>query len=79
MGDVLTGVVGSFLAQGAPPDEAAALGLYYSGRAAALAGRGAGLIPDDVVDGLSHVLLEEGDGLTDLDLPFVVFDADPPR
>ncbi len=79
MGDVLTGVVGSFLAQGAPPAEAAALGLYYSGRAAVLAGRGPGLIPDDVVDRLSQALLEEGDGVTDLDLPFVVFDQDPPR
>ncbi len=76
---MLTGVVGSFLAQGAPPDEAAALGLYYSGRAAALAGRGSGLIPDDVVDRLSQALQEEGEGVTDLDLPFVVFDQDPPR
>ncbi|NIQ59747.1 MAG: hypothetical protein GWN71_42375, partial [Gammaproteobacteria bacterium] len=53
--------------------------LYYSGRAAALAGRGSGLIPDDVVDRLSQALQEEGEGVTDLDLPFVVFDQDPPR
>ncbi|MFA5515244.1 MAG: NAD(P)H-hydrate dehydratase [Desulfuromonadales bacterium] len=34
MGDVLTGIIGALLAQGAPAEEAAALGVYLHGRAA---------------------------------------------
>jgi len=79
MGDVLTGVVGSFLAQGAAPAAAAALALFFSGRAAALAGRSAGLIPDDVIDRIPDALQETGNGSSDLGLPFVVFDQDAPR
>jgi NAD(P)H-hydrate epimerase len=79
MGDVLTGVVGAFLAQGAEPSVAAALGLQYSGRAAVLADRGAGMTPEDVVERLPDALRECGPGETDLDLPFVVFDRDAPR
>ena len=79
MGDVLTGVVGSFLAQGAPPSAAAALALFFCGRAAALASRSAGLIPDDVIERLPDALQEAGDGSSDLGLPFVVFDQDAPR
>jgi ADP-dependent NAD(P)H-hydrate dehydratase / NAD(P)H-hydrate epimerase len=33
-GDILTGLIGAFLAQGLPPAEAAALGVYLHGRAA---------------------------------------------
>jgi ADP-dependent NAD(P)H-hydrate dehydratase / NAD(P)H-hydrate epimerase len=79
MGDVLTGVVGAFLAQGAAPAAAAALGLQYTGRAAILADRGAGMTPDDVVQRIPDALREEGPGWTDLDLPFVNFDHDAPR
>lgn len=80
MGDVLTGVCGSFLAQGVTSAAVGgALGLYHSGRAAVVADRGPGLSPEDVIDHLPDVLKESGPGATDLDLPFVVYDGDPPR
>lgn len=78
MGDTLTGVCGSLLAQGLQPATAAAVALYCSGRAAHLAGRGAALTPSDVVRWLPEALTEEGHAVSDLDLPFVVFDADAP-
>lgn len=58
MGDTLAGVAGAMLAAGAPPPDAAALALYYAGRAADLAGRGRGLLPRDVAAALPHALLE---------------------
>lgn len=79
MGDVLSGAAGAFLAQGSDPTVAGALGLHYTGRAAVRAGKGPGLVPDDVVERLPDALAEEGRGYTDLDLPFVVFDQDPAR
>jgi len=79
MGDTLAGVCGTLLAQGAGPAVAGSLGLYLSGRAAALAGRGAGLTPSDVAEKLPAALGERTEATTDLDLPFVVFDADPAR
>jgi NAD(P)H-hydrate epimerase len=79
MGDVLSGVVAGFLAQGSSPAEAAALGLFISGRAAARTGMGASLIPEDVVEAVPGALGEGGEGDTDLDLPFVLFDQDPAR
>jgi NAD(P)H-hydrate epimerase len=78
IGDVLTGVVGSFLGQGLEPADAGALGLFMSGRAAVLADRGAGLIPDDVIARLPDALRETGPGHTELDMGFVVFDRDLP-
>ena len=97
MGDMLTGVCTALLAQGATPQVAGALGLYSSGRAARIAGRGASLTPSDVARWLSDALGEvaapgeaaapgEGRGageahwgVSDLGLPFVTYDADPPR
>jgi ADP-dependent NAD(P)H-hydrate dehydratase / NAD(P)H-hydrate epimerase len=79
MGDVLSGVISAFLAQGSSSDEAAALGLHVSGRAAARTDLRASLTPEDVVGALPGALREEGDGFTDLDLPFVVLDQDPAR
>lgn len=79
MGDVLTGVAGAMLAQGVTAAEAAALALYYSGRAADLAGRGRALIPFDVVECLAGALAEEGPGPNPTGLPFVVFDQEAPR
>jgi NAD(P)H-hydrate epimerase len=79
MGDVLSGVISAFLAQGALPDEAAAMGLYTSGRAAAGTGLGVSLTPEDVVVGMPSALRERGDGDTDLDFPFLLFDQDPAR
>lgn len=75
MGDVLTGVCGSLLAQGCSLRDAGALGLHLTGRAAALAGRGRALVPTDVVRWLPEALGEEGDGGgSDLGVPAVFFD-----
>jgi NAD(P)H-hydrate epimerase len=79
MGDVLSGVISAFLAQGSLPFEAAALGLHTSGRAAARTGLGVSLTPEDVVEAMPGALREEGEGHSDLDLPFVLFDQDPAR
>ena len=79
MGDVLSGVIGAFLAQGSVPHEAACLGLFTSGRAAARTGLGVSLTPEDVVEGMPGALQEKGDGTSDLDLPFLLCDQDPAR
>ena len=79
MGDVLSGVIAAFLAQGSLPHEAASLGLHTSGRAAARTGLGVSLTPQDVVEAMPGALREEGDGDTELDFPFLLFDQDPAR
>lgn len=79
MGDVLTGAAGALLAQGLPADHAAALALHWTGRAALLAGQGAGLTPSDVCERIPEAGEERGPGHSDLDLPFVTFDQDPSR
>jgi NAD(P)H-hydrate epimerase len=79
MGDVLSGVAGSLLAQGLSPFHAAGAALVWSGRSAVLAGRGVGLSPTDVVERLPDARQEEGGGDTDLPFPFIVLDQDPPR
>ena len=79
MGDTLTGTCAALLAQGLPPSTAGAVGLYLSGRAAQRARLGVALTPSDVVERLPDVLTEPGPVPSDLDLPFVIFDADPAR
>ena len=79
MGDTLTGACAALLGQGLTAPVAGALGLYLSGRAAQRAGLGAGLTPSDVVERIPEVLTEPGPVASDLDLPFVIFDADPAR
>jgi hydroxyethylthiazole kinase-like uncharacterized protein yjeF len=79
MGDVLTGVCGALMAQGVSPGTAGAVALYLSGRAARLAGRGAALTPSDVVRWLPDALGEGGRAWSNLELPFVTYDADPAR
>jgi len=54
-GDVLSGVIGAFLARGVPPLEAAALGAHVHGRAGAL-GHRAGLVAGDLPDLVARVL-----------------------
>jgi len=82
MGDTLTGVCAALLAQGVGP-ESAALALYLTGRAARLVSRGPGLTPSDVAERLPDAWHELGEadavslGPDGLDLPFVLFDADP--
>ncbi len=79
MGDTLAGACSTFLALGRPPEVAGALGLHFTGRAARLAGRGAALVPSDVIRHLADALAEEATAETDLDLPGVLFDAEPAR
>jgi NAD(P)H-hydrate epimerase len=55
-GDVLTGVVASFLAKGLPPRLAAAAGATAHGLAASRAPHRAGLVAGDVVDALPLAL-----------------------
>lgn len=65
MGDVLTGMIGGFLAQGLLPLEAAKLGVYLHGWAAdrVAARRGmAGLLATDVIDELPAALRDLGAG-----------------
>ena len=62
MGDVLTGAVGSLLAQGADPFAACGLALHITGRSAAASGLGASLMPSDVVEGTAAVVRHLGGG-----------------
>ena len=62
-GDLLAGMIGSLAAQGYPPEQAAACGVWLHGRAAdyAAAQRSQfGMLPRDVLDGLTQLLVEEG-------------------
>jgi NAD(P)H-hydrate repair Nnr-like enzyme with NAD(P)H-hydrate dehydratase domain len=70
-------VAAALLAQSLEPADAGAVALYLSGRAARIAGRGAALVPSDVIRHLADALGERGEATSDLDLPFVTFDADP--
>lgn len=78
-GDVLSGVIGAFLALGMDPREAAGAGLYYAGRAAEIAGRGRGLIPRDVAEALPAALDEEVGRGSALGLPGIVLDLPAAR
>ncbi|MBB4635863.1 NAD(P)H-hydrate dehydratase [Longimicrobium terrae] len=73
-GDVLGGVIGALLARGMEPADAAAAGLYFSGRAAELAGRGRGLLPTDVADVLPDALLKVPVPGSSLNLPGILLD-----
>lgn len=60
-GDVLSGVIGAFVARGVVPLEAAALGAHVHGRAGAL-GRGSGLLASDLPELVARVLSGRGPG-----------------
>ena len=79
LGDTLSGVCGILLARGLDPAEAGAVGLFLSGRAAWLSGKGAGLTPTDVLDRLPDALSERQEAVDMLGLSSVVLDADPAR
>jgi NAD(P)H-hydrate repair Nnr-like enzyme with NAD(P)H-hydrate dehydratase domain len=79
MGDALSGVCGALMAQGLDAATAGSVALYCTGRAARLAGRGVSLTPSDVIRWLPEAIGEEAEATTDLDLPFVVYDADRAR
>lgn len=74
MGDQLAGTIGAMLAGGYDAVEAAALGLFLSGRAADLAGLGRSLTPADVSGHLAAAIADPGPATSTLDLPFVTFD-----
>ena len=60
-GDVLTGIISAFLAQGLPPFEAAASGVYMHGYAGDLASRAKGqvsLIAGDIIEYLPQAFLK---------------------
>ena len=68
MGDVLTGVIVSFLGQGLPPFEAAASGAYLHGLAGDLAAAEwgeAGLLAHDVADEIPRALAKVRAGVVD--------------
>jgi NAD(P)H-hydrate epimerase len=78
-GDVLSGVIGAFLAHGIDASDAAGAALWFAGRAAELAGRGRGLLPRDVADALPAALLETPASESALGLPGIVLDLPPAR
>jgi NAD(P)H-hydrate epimerase len=55
-GDVLSGIIGGLLANGATPLDAAASGVYVHGRAAASAGTGLDLVASDLIAALPSTL-----------------------
>ncbi len=77
VGDVLTGAASAFLARGADAIEAGALALHYTGRAAALTGRGETLLPSDVADNIGAAFGDPSARVSDLGFPFVTLDLDP--
>ena len=78
MGDQLAGVAGGFMAAGSDPATAAALGLYYGGRAAQLARLGRALSPRDVTASLAQAFARPGGVESALRLPMVTFDQHAP-
>lgn len=79
MGDVLSGVAGSLLAQGCDPPVAGGLALHLTGVAAALGREGPGLVPGDVISRLAVAVRRHPDRKSRLGLPFVIFDQEAPR
>jgi hydroxyethylthiazole kinase-like uncharacterized protein yjeF len=74
MGDQLSGVVGALLAAGAEARVAAALALFYAGRAADLARRGRSLSAQDVSATLPRAFRSPGARVSSTGLPFIIFD-----
>jgi hydroxyethylthiazole kinase-like uncharacterized protein yjeF len=74
MGDQLAGAIGAFLAAGVEPADAAALGLFYGGRAADLAELDTALSPMDVSRLLPRAFRSPGRREAPFHLPFVSFD-----
>jgi NAD(P)H-hydrate epimerase len=78
MGDQLSGVIGAMLAAGLAPRAAAAVGLFYGGRAGDIAGLGRSLTPTDVTDHMAKAFAHPGPPSSPLGFPFITFDQ-PPR
>ena len=73
MGDQLAGVTGALVAAGAAPRTAAALAIFYAGRAADLARRGRSLSPQDVSETLHRAFRSPG-ARSSRFAPFICFD-----
>ncbi len=58
MGDILSGIVGGFLAQGFDPEKSAVMGVYFHALAAERATRGPGLIATDLLHNLPAIISE---------------------
>ena len=78
MGDALAGIAGALLAQGASSRDAAALALFFAGRAAEIAGRGRSLLPRDVVEALPEALASP-EVASDLRVPGILLDLPAAR
>ncbi|MGH7502555.1 MAG: NAD(P)H-hydrate dehydratase, partial [Longimicrobiales bacterium] len=78
MGDQLAGAIGAFMAAGLNAREAAAVALYYGGRAADLAALGRSLSPRDVSMHLRAAFDRPGARRQPFGLPCITFDQ-PPR
>lgn len=74
MGDQLSGVAGAMLAAGLDARTAAAIALYFGGRAGDLAALGRALTPLDVTDMLPRAFIDYGATAAPLGLPFITFD-----
>jgi len=79
MGDQLGGTITGLLAAGASARAAAALGLFFAGRAADLAGLGRSLSPRHVSARLHEAFDRPGASTPPFGLPFVTFDQPPRR
>ena len=65
-GDVLTGMIGSFLAQGMDPIDAAICGVYIHGKSGDYCQSrysSASMLPRDIIEGLSSVFLKFENGV----------------
>ncbi len=78
MGDHLSGAVGALLGAGLDARDAAAAGLFLASRAADIACRGPALLSGDVAAAYPEAWARPGAAVSDLALPFVLFDQ-PPR
>ncbi len=74
MGDQLSGVIGAMMAAGLDVRDAAAVGLFYAGRAADIANLGRALSPQDVTAHLAQAFADPGPAESILGFPFITFD-----
>jgi NAD(P)H-hydrate epimerase len=63
MGDILAGILGTFLAQGLPPLDTACLGVYLHGLASDRVAKtkARGQIASDLLEEIPHLIREYGD------------------
>lgn len=79
MGDQLAGTIGAMVAAGLDVRTAAAVGLFFAGRAADLADMGRALGPQDVTAHLAAAFANPGAQTSITNLAFITFDQPAPR